>query len=113
MTTTKITAQQAALLNKLNQASSQLAEAANDLVQRAHDVAEKTANGHHLTGFDSDILGQCGREVQHYASVRSTILAMALGCPEEALMKALTHRERTYLATIFAEGQEYADKIDQ
>lgn len=103
--TTTLQALQAHALNHLADTCANLVKAANDLTQRTADIAERASKGHHLTGFGHDVLGQPGREVQHYASMREALIPTVGGCPPAAIEKALTH---TALFTQpFAKGDEY------
>lgn len=91
-TTTPLTTGQASLLSNLSTACVNLRHAAKDLQQRAANIHERAAAGHHLDGFDSDIIGQAGREVQHHASTRAALIlaVRAAGIEDGAAIVALT-----------------------
>lgn len=90
-TTTPLTARQADSLNDLASTCASLHKAATDLARRTALIAERVGNGQHIDGFAHDVLGQEGREVQHYASKREAQIAACRDCPKEAFMAALTN----------------------
>lgn len=74
MSETTLTVTQAHSLNQLHSACNDLLKATRDLKRELETIEERVVAGHHLPGFDSDVLGQNGREVQHYASVRRALI---------------------------------------
>ena len=106
-TATNLTARQAHHLNRLASTCASLYRAAQDLNRRTTEIAERVAAGQHLEGFGHDVLGQCGREVQHYASMREALIPTMGGCPQTAIVKALTNTSE-HNGLWFMEGDEYA-----
>lgn len=105
--TESLTFEQAAALTRLSHASNDLRSALKGLQNRTSELIEAAEKGHHLSGFDSDVLGQDARKVQHLASRRSALIECCLNCPPDALTAAVTERG-TFGGRIFREGEEFA-----
>lgn len=97
---------QASHLNAISAASTSLRKAARDLQQRATEIVERADAGHMMTGFDSDILGQPGREVQHYVSVRDALVRVHMEIPEELIVRAMTASGRYSMPYHFRAGDQ-------
>lgn len=107
-----LTTAQADALNKLAETCANLVKAAKDLAKRSAEIAEHAEKGYHLPGFESDVLGQPGREVQHHASVRSALIyALPAGTPKAAIRKAMTNT--ALFVMDFAEGDAFGDDAEE
>lgn len=90
-TTTPLTSGQAELLNDLARNNEALRRALLDLTKRVDEHLTNLDARQHLAGFGSDVLGQPGREVQHGATVRATLITAAFraGVAEPVILEAL------------------------
>lgn len=101
-----LTDEQASYMNLLSNASAALRKAARDLEQRCHEIVVSADSGLRLAGFEHDVLGQAGREVQHQASARDALLKVHMGIPEVLLMRALTLPGRFGSGYYFSAGEQ-------
>lgn len=103
-----VTGRQAEMLNRLAHANSSLKQAAKATAERCEDIVQRVEGQKHLGGFDSDVLGQAGRQVQEWAVKRTTLIeACQLGAeiPEWLVLKAMGSEPGQYLSTPhFSEG---------
>lgn len=93
-TTTKtdpLTEAQASILNSLARATDGLNRGLSDLAARVHEQQQRVDLRQHLEGFDSDVLGQAARKVQHHGSERAAFLAAAVasGIHDAVVLEAL------------------------
>lgn len=109
MTIHALTDAQAAHLNRLSNASHHLRSSLADLGKRTAELLDRAEQGLHMVGFDSDLLGQPGREAQHYASVRAALLQVGgLGIDDDLLLRAITATGSHAMPYNFRAGEQPA-----
>lgn len=92
MTTTEpLSEGQAAILNDLANANDRLVRALDELGRRVEKASREIASGTTIEGFENDVLGQPGREIQHAHSTRSALIRAAYlaGVAEPVILHAM------------------------